>query len=376
VGGDPRLTATIPVLPGYRGIVPRRVLRPAIAVLAAVITFAFPSGAGAAKSIFGAVSPEYLSPAQLQTAATGGVGTLRISVSWASIEQTPGKRDWQALDSLVADASKAGIELLPFLYGTPSWVSSNTAAPPIYSPEQRAAWTAFVRELTGRYGTQGVFWALHPEVPRRPIVVWQLWNEVNLRYYWGSRPNARRYADFARLTRGALREGDPAAKVLMAGLLPFDTVGAGNMPGNKYLQVLFKVKGARKLFDAVAIHPYGNSAKIVIKFLLDTRNFLDRLGARSLPLWVTEFGWSTGGEGWSRSPLKATLGQQASRLAQTYKQMRKLRGALRLKRALYFSFKDYDPAGSDWSTRMGLFDVNGQPKPAWPAYARQAGGQP
>ena len=42
---------------------------------------------------------------------------------------------------------------------------------------------------------------------------------------------------------------------------------------------------------------------------------------------------------------------------------------------LYFSDKDFDYGGS-WIGNMGLFDAQGQPKPAWFAYAREAGGQP
>jgi hypothetical protein len=50
---------------------------------------------------------------------------------------------------------------------------------------------------------------------------------------------------------------------------------------------------------------------------------------------------------------------------------------LRLQRAFYFSLADFDPQNSgSWQSRMGLFGLDGQPKPAWFAFARAAGGQP
>lgn len=98
---------------------------------------------------------------------------------------------------------------------------------------------------------------------------------------------------------------------------------------------------------------------------------------RELPIWVTEFGWSTGGELWNVSPVRADPAEQARWVKLSYKLMRKSAKRLRLRRALYFNHTDFDPAGTDyWSARMGLFDLNGQPKPAWFAYVRQAGGTP
>ena len=353
--------------------------RALICLTAVAVSLAFSAEAGAApNNFFGVSSVSDPTTAQLQRIAAGGARASRVELYWGAVEPTPGARRWNAFDAVVADAARTGVTILPVLFGTPSWVSPNPASPPIYTAQGRSAWATFILDLTLRYGTNGSFWALHPELPRTPITTWQIWNEVNLPAFWGGKPNTRGYVDLLRLTREPLLRGDPAAKVVLAGLIPFKTTAPGSVGGEKYLQRLMKVKGIRKLFEAVAIHPYGKSPSIVLKALLQTRELLNALGARRIPLWVTEFGWSTGGVAWSSSPFRATPATQATRVRQSYGLLLKNRKRLRLKRAFYFSLADFDQPNieDDWSARMGLFDLNGQPKPAWYAYVRRAGGLP
>lgn len=335
------------------------------------------SAHAAGKNLFGVSAVPPPTAEQLQRMALGGVRTTRVHLAWSSIEPAPGARNWAAFDAQVANAARAGIRLLPFLYESPPWISPTAQAPPIYSPEARSAWTRFLTDLTARYGTTGSFWTLHPEVPRMPITDWQVWNEVNLRFFWGSRPSPAGYRDLVRLTAAGLRAGDSSAGVILAGLLPFKSVGVQSVAGPRFLQRLFKPRDMRKLVDAVAVHPYGKSPRVVLKGTEEMRVVLDDLGARKVPLWVTEFGWSTGGELWNVSPVRASPEAQARRIAVSYRLMRKSAKRLHLQRALYFSFSDFDEPGIDyWSARMGLFGLDGQPKPAWFAYTRRSGGQP
>jgi hypothetical protein len=45
--------------------------------------------------------------------------------------------------------------------------------------------------------------------------------------------------------------------------------------------------------DGIAIHPYGVDPAAVISSVRGARSVLDSLGMRSVPLYVTEFGWTT-----------------------------------------------------------------------------------
>ena len=302
--------------------------------------------------------------------AQGGVRTLRTQIYWGNIEPLPGRRDWDQSDQLVSDAARSGVELLPVLWGVPRWISDQPATPPIYSDSHRTAWTAFVRDLVARYGPSGSFWSLHPELPYSPITSIQVWNEVNLAFYWGGRPNARQYTELLRLANRALP--DRGVDLIAAGVIPYKTIGVGSVPGDRYLRRLFRVKGARKLIDAVAVHPYGDSTRAVLVGIRRTRTALQSAGVRR-PIWVTEFGWSTSGDNWRATPLRATLSQQARRVGKTYKAMRREAKQLGIRRAFYFSLKDTPlPSSNSWILYMGLFTADGNPKPAWFAYQRRA----
>ena len=45
--------------------------------------------------------------------------------------------------------------------------------------------------------------------------------------------------------------------------------------------------------DGVAIHPYGANPLVVLRTVRDARAVLDSLGLSAVPLYVTEFGWTT-----------------------------------------------------------------------------------
>jgi hypothetical protein len=210
-----------------------------------------------------------------------------------------------------------------------------------------------------------------------PIRSWQVWNEVNLPAYWGGRPSAHGYARLVRLTRRALTSVDPSARLILAGLLPYQSIATGSVSGASFLKRLYKVKGIRKAFDAVDIHPYAAQPREMIRLLRAMRKVLDSVGARKTPIWATEFGWTTGGEDFAGSPFGSTLSQQADRVFRTYRLMQRNARRLRLKRAFYFSLADWESGNTgSWQGHMGLFSLDGQPKPAWYAFARAAGGQP
>jgi len=350
--------------------------------LIAAVALAAPAAATAKPKMFYGVSAAgFPAAADLQRAARGGAKSVRLTIPWRIVEPSRGMRNWRNVDEFIAAATSAGLDVLPLLSGTPAWLGPNPARAPIYSQDQRDVWYGFVRDAAARYGENGTFWALNPGIPPRPFEFWQVWNEVNLGSFWGGRPSPRDYLDLVGLTREGLRAADPGARILHAGLIPFKSASGSSLSGKKYLRALYKRKRrkrAKELIDAVAVHPYGRTPKIALKSLRQMRLTLNEAGARKTPLWVTEFGWSTGGFDWNRCPFPATLQGQAKKLRKTYKEMRKQRKMLRLRRTYYFSLSDFDQPGvaDNWSTRMGLLDLNGQPKPAWFAFVERAGGTP
>lgn len=345
----------------------------AIAALGSLVVA--PESGAATPNLFGVNAAIQPTAAEFQRMGRGGVRTCRVTFPWSAVEPTPGARQWEELDAMVGDAAKAGVDIFPILIGTPQWLSSNPNRPPVYTPQHLPAWSRFVSDVVSRYGTQGSFWALHPEIPRRPIRAVQVWNEVNLSFFWGGRPQAGRYAQLLQVTAAAARGADPGISVVLSGLLPLG--GHGTIAADRYLRSLYRFRGVKRLYDIVAVHPYARRPSQIAGDIEDLRTRMRKAKDRK-PIWVTEFGWPTGGLGWSSNPFRATAGQQAARLVKTYKLLRKRAKRLGLERAFYFSFRDSDDPGVEdfWIHRMGLFDLLGTPKPAWFAYARAAGGTP
>lgn len=379
---DGRLTATFPLPQGYRRSVatwkPRLgALAAGAAAVVAVATAVAPQSARAAPAEFHGVSVTTLLGASDYTRMReGGVRLARVQLYWGVVEPSPGIRDWTEFDALFESAATGGVRLLPTIYGSPPWVSTRAERPPLANAAQRAAWARFVGDLVDRYRPGGVFWTSRPALAQWAPTAWQVWNEPNLPLYWGGKPNASGYAKLLRLAAEAIRSSDDGAIVVMAGLLPYKTVRQ-SVPLDRYLEQLFRAPGARSSFDVAAIHPYAITPKGVLEKVQAMRELLNRNKARRAPIWVTEFGWSTGGREWARSPFRATEAQQARRLTASYRLMQKSSKRLRLQKALWFSYADSDYPGPDlWTARMGLFALFGTPKPAWFAYARSAGGQP
>ena len=132
---------------------------------------------------------------------------------------------------------------------------------------------------------------------------------------------------------------------------------------------LYAIRGARKAFDAVAIHPYGRRPKDVLAATLQARRLMNRHHDRRTPLWITELGWSTGGVHWGRAPFKATEPQQAKWLRVTYRRLLHARARLRLERLVWHTWGDYEYPGSPWIFHMGLIRSDDSAKPSLAAFA-------
>ena len=183
-----------------------------------------------ARDFVGVVAPEVLGASPddrrraLQAQHRAGIRLLRQTFDWRQIEPQPGVFDFTAYDALMTDAARAGLDVLPVVFGAPSFaaaqarhgadVTATTTFPP-HSPQQFAD---FVRTLAQRYGPHGTFWSANPSLPAHPIRAWQIWNEPNLPAYWGGCPSARGYVALLRAAARAIKRIDRHAEVVTAGI--------------------------------------------------------------------------------------------------------------------------------------------------------------
>ena len=293
----------------------------------------------------------------------GGVGTIRINMAWAYVQSGPGAPyDWSHYDPLIAGAARNGIHVLVTVYSSPTWAEPSPETPPL--GKALPGFTAFARAAAARYGSNGSFWSDHPDLPKLPVTDWQLWNEENSPIFWKPAPDAAQYAGLLRAFHSAVTAADPDAKILIGGLFPSPK---GGLEMGDFLTQLDRA-GAGGQFDAAAVHPYAATPRTALGTVERLRGDLDRVGAASKPLWVTEIGWASGG-----APSGVTVGaaRQASYLTQTFQLASAARERLGIAGVVWYSL--IDTPGPVWVTNCGLFDTGGAPKPSWDAFVRATG---
>ncbi|MCB0828775.1 MAG: hypothetical protein KDB62_08215 [Solirubrobacterales bacterium] len=312
---------------------------------------------------FGILAQQPMSEDDFDTMAWGRLGSYRATIKWESVDRNgDGDMDWGAVDSLVRETAERGIELLPVFYDTPSWLAGNRRRLPIFNGYARYHWKTLLREAVDRYGTDGTFWREHAELPERPIRYWQVWNEPNIKY-WAKPVSVPKYARLLGISARVIRNADPNAKVVTAGLYSRPRNGAG-IRARKFIERLYRQPGFRRSFDIAAIHPYAGTTRKSVRRTFPIREVMDRFGQTGKRLMVTELGW---GSDASTSFGTGSLEAQAEQLTSAYRAYLRHRRELRLKAVYWFSWSDLPPetVTCSFCRETGLFDVDGRAKPAW-----------
>src|SRR3954447_6991479 len=158
------------------------------------------------------------SPEEWNRLARSGAEWVRPALSWREVQPSGAAGANSAVpDAVVRAAAARGLGVLPVVQGTPDWAGVNRGAPGP-PPRPPAASARVLALLVARYGPSGSFWAERPEVARRPIRAWQIWNEPNITRYWNVASWAPPYVKLLKAAHAALRQADPGAKTVLAGL--------------------------------------------------------------------------------------------------------------------------------------------------------------
>jgi hypothetical protein len=292
----------------------------------------------------------------------GVVSTVRIPIFWFQVEPSPGEYRFADIDQAIANAADSGIRILPFVYGTPPWLNADSARPPLGTPTAERAWTSFLRRLVQRYGPNGDFW--QGRASPMPIRRWQIWNEPNFVLFWRPRPSPRGYARLLRISSRAIREEDPGAAIVTAGIAP---VEAGMRPWG-FLRKMYEVRGVRRDFDFVGLHPYAPHVGWVADQIRFIRDVMEEAGDGRKPLLLTEIGVASAGT--YPNAFNKGLGGQASYLRQAFRLLLSKRRAWHIAGVDWFTWQDGLEADPHcvFCEYGGLFDAAGTPKPAWWAF--------
>ena len=332
----------------------------------------------APKAFFGIGPQAPFTDRDLEYMKAGGIGTIRVLVSWPAIQQTEkGGYQWAGLDALVTEASRKGMRLLPFVYGTPRWLGRDERRLPIDNGRQKRNWTNFLKALVGRYGPGGEFWAqkapgavqYETEAIRtpRPIRDWQIWNEVNF-FYFAFPVSVPRYARLISISGPAIKSVDPSANVILSGLFG-EPKPRGNkgMHANEFLERFYRYPGIKSRFDSIALHPYAVDAESLEEMVEEIHGVT--MDARDRPgLYITELGWGSQNN-FQQVAFEQGPAGQVKQLRDSYKYMLENRGRLNLKTAIWFSWKDLKDSCT-FCDSVGFFHegTKFRAKPAWHAF--------
>jgi hypothetical protein len=364
----------------------------ALAVVALIGTAAAPASALPAK-FWGVVPQATPTLEQLQRLKRGGVDSIRFPIVWPAVEQERnGPFVWSGVDAQVENATLAGIEVLPFLSGAPSWAVPEAWVPgtghalktprflPVRSGAQRFGWKRFVLEVVRRYGPRGSFWAEHPELRARPIRNWQIWNEANFKYFV-ARPNPVEYGKLVKLSAAAIKGVDRGARVVLGGL--FSNPAEARIrrgprqayTAREFLQLMYaRVPGIKSRFQGVALHPYTGTYRRLSPYIEEVRRVLKANHDAGKGLWITEMGWSSQPRRSKRDGFAKGLQGQVAQLKGAFGLLRRMQRRWHVQRVYWFSVDDQP--GCNFCDGSGLFGEGFAPKPAWYAFTRFAGGRP
>jgi hypothetical protein len=374
-----------------------RALTAALAVVLALGVFAASAAAVPAK-FFGVVPQSTLTQEQFNTLKQGGVKEMRVAMIWAAIEPSRGGApQWSEFDPIVERAAKSGIELLPFVIGSPSWAVPNANVPgapgakaPAHLPTTgtgATAWTSFLKAAVARYGPGGSYWTENPLVPDKPINAWQIWNEPNFKYFV-AKPNPTEYGKLVKLSSTAIKSADPSAQVILAGLFS-KPAGARFLNGKKvihatspnyfasyFLEQMYKTNpGIKSSFQGVALHPYVARYRQLPAEIEELRGVMTREGDGTKGLWITELGWSSEPPQGPSNVFAVGASGQARELKGAFTLLKADATKFRLRRVYWFSVDDAAET-CNFCNGSGLFKKGFVPKKSWTEFTKFTGGTP
>jgi hypothetical protein len=252
---------------------------------------------------------------------------------------------------------------MPVLVRAPAWAAGGDTREG--AVPDAAAYGAFVGAFAARYGVKGTFWRQQRASSRVRVRDFQIWNEPDIARYLDpadGRTWPQAYVPLLRAARAAIKAEDPRARVVAAGLTNKSWVDLGKLYD----------AGARKLFDAAAIHPFSARVENVVKIVKLARREMARNGDARKPLMLTEVSWSSGkGSSSLNYGWETTERGQATKVRQALTALARLRTSLRIDGVWWYTWLS-PPVGDDESFSYGglrrLGDGGPTSKPALAAF--------
>ncbi len=245
---------------------------------------------------------------------------------------------------------------------TPSWARP-AGSSAVYGPSAQD-YAAFAGAAARHYAALGVH-------------AYEVWNEPNSPAFWQPKPDPAAYTALLRAAYGAIKQADPSATVITAGLAPAATDGQSYSPVD-FLQAVY-AHGGHGYFDAVGQHPYcwdantfpgdpqGWSAWYQMYGTSPSlRSLMIDHGDGDKKIWATEYGAPSNGPAGSSHVDEST---QAAMLTKAYQLWAGYSWAGPL---FFYEGRDEGTSTSTRENFFGLLRQDFTPKPAYNAYQQAA----
>jgi polysaccharide biosynthesis protein PslG len=210
--------------------------------------------------------------AEFASLAAMGASWVRIGAPWYALQPGPGAVDadeLHKLDQIITDATSAGLRVLLIGDQAPDWAGGGDA-----TASNSAAYGSFMGTLADHFRGRG---------PRGVSLAYEIMNEPDgLRTDDKTWATPTDYANAACAAFRAIKAKDPGAQVVAGSLDVTDW--------EPWLRSAFKA-GLGKCLDVLSAHPYSD-----LDVLNQVRATAAAEGYPGVPVWVTEFGFSTCGQ--------------------------------------------------------------------------------
>lgn len=231
-----------------------------------------------------------------------GFKWVKQTFAWRDIEIEKGKYDWSRADDVVFLTTEVFTRnLIVRLDREPYWdrydypLDQGIAAGP---PRNLQHFFDFCGVIAARY--------------KGRVSAYQVWNEPNLAREWGGMPpDPKAYVEMLKGCYVAIKQADPNALVISAGLAPTGNGPPLAMPHDQFLVAMYEA-GAAPYFDLLGVHapgfraapetPPGMAVSIpelggqrffAFRHVEDLRAIMERFGDGAKQVAVLEFGWTT-----------------------------------------------------------------------------------
>lgn len=211
-------------------------------------------------------------PGEIKMIAAAGFRWVRMDFKWDATERERGVYDFSEYERLLSALDQYGIRALFILdYGN---ILYEGGAPP-RTENARQAFARWAVAAAKKFSGRGV--------------IWELYNEPNIRLFWPPQPNVDEYIALALTVGRAFRNAVPNEELIGPA-----TSGI-NFP---FLESCFKA-GLLDYWSGVSVHPYLRSdPENVVNEYCRLREMIDRYGSahgsgRRMPIISSEWGYSS-----------------------------------------------------------------------------------